>query len=187
MRRAKGVLATIGVLVLLAWRGSARAEAPTTQLSVLYGLRWNTGELRERYAFSYYVIGVEAAYFPRILGQNNVGLSWSIRRNAFDSSSPTNVESELILLDMGLDLRARVPLILGPPQVVAYLEGGPLIVRTDIPIPPSSARSYLGFGVGAGIEYVLAGRFLATLGGRFGALGDPSGLMVFLSLGLAAR
>jgi len=174
MRRA-----ALAVLLLLAGARPAAARGPRAHMAVVGGGRSNTGALGDSYRLGY-VYGAEAGYQPGVLG-----VAWSLLFGAFDSTSTSNPDSRIDLVEMELALRARVGLGAGEINSYTLVWAGLEIVRASTPIPPDADRQYLGPSVGTGLQFVIADEFLITLGARYSLIfGGPTGVTVMMSLGV---
>ncbi len=153
-------------------------DEPTTRIAFLGGLGVNTGALGDLYHFGH-VQGGEAGYQRGV-----IGMDWSMLFGTFYSSSDKVVEKELLLQQMALAVKLRLPIRIGSLSMSAFARGGVNMVRTSTPIPPDGKRSYYGPTAGGGLEVILFDLVTLELDGRYGLFGDgPTGYATLLSVG----
>lgn len=177
--RGRLAAAAAGLAAIIALGlGEAAARDPKARIAFVGGGRRNLGELGERYELGY-VLGGEAGWQPGLFG-----IGWTLLFGNVESTSPENVEGELLLVEMDFSARARVPL--GTPVIAFTPSAGLSLLRTSVPTEPGPSRHHVGPSAGVGFEFLVGGTFLVNLGVRASILvPGPRGVTVLLSLGYA--
>jgi hypothetical protein len=188
----RGGLAAAVVAVVIAARAAPAAaevveEPRVTRLSVIMGVRANTGALERHHAFGA-LFGAEAAIHPRLFGERVLGLAWSVLWGFYgQSEQETDIEGALDTVEMAFGVRFRWRLPAESPMFVVLPQASFELWRGSVPIPPNDSRLLLGASVGAGVELHL-GSWVLTMTASYGLIGDDAaGLRLLGGIGLGSR
>lgn len=175
----------IGVAALamaLAAPGSAVAEElPAGKFGVVAGLRQGLGALSDNFGVGL-LYGVQAGWQPtRAASPWSFGIEWSWLRGNLGADDPATIDGGLAIIEMSTGLRVRRLFgSQGAPQFLVVGVGGSLL-RTNIPIPPDTERTYAGAYASAGFELYVGGTYLVTLEARYGLIAGPGSLSALAS------
>lgn len=175
--RTAGAAALLAVV--LAASPAAHADPPRSRIAGVVGGRLNLGDLGERYLYGY-TIGGEGGYHWGWLG-----FTWTLLGHVFDSTDPSNATPQLTLVELGAGPRLRSELTATTRfAVYAIAEGGGTFVRSSVPLEPTNTRENFAPWAGAALDFAI-GDYLITFGTRYTGMPEqPSGVTVFLALGL---
>jgi len=161
----------------------AQSETPPARIGIVGGVRQHLGDVGELYGFGW-LLGVDAGYQPPWFP---VGIMWTVLRGEFGSDEPSNVDSDLTMLEMTFGFHGRLSL---SDTAVRHLTlgTGVAVLRSENALPPDNKRSFVGPYVALGYEQYLAGRYLVGLETRYGLLfGGPRGVTMNLSIHFGNR
>lgn len=181
-RAALGRAAALVLAVALAAPGTAAAEdLPSGKFGLIIGGRQGIGRLSDSFGVGL-LGGVQAGWQPtRSTSPWSFGADWSWVRGKLWGAEPGTIDNGLSFVEMSLGLRVR-RLIgqQGAPQFLVLGAGGS-ILRTNIPIPPDTERTYAGAYASAGFELYVGGAYLVTLEARYGLIAGPGSLSALAS------
>ena len=147
--------AAAAALVLVVAAPAAADPMPTGRVSGQVGVKAATGGFASRLGLGS-AFGLEAAYQPLRPDQSiGLGLSWFTTWSYYGAGS-ARVADSLAMLELGVGVRARVPLGVRRRQVL-FLGGGLALIRTNEPPIEGGDRSYVGPWATAGVEGMLLG------------------------------
>jgi hypothetical protein len=159
---------------------AAAEELPSGKFGVVAGLRQGIGRLSDNFGVGY-LWGVQAGWQPtRTASPWSLGAEWSWLRGNLGADDPATIDGGLSIIEMSLGLRVRRLFGQGAPQFLVLGAGGS-ILRTNIPIPPDTERTYAGAYLSAGFELYVGGTYLVTLEARYGLIAGPGSLSALAS------
>ncbi len=171
-------------LVLAPARGHADPkDLPAGKIGVIAGLRQGVGALGNDFSLGP-LIGFQAGYHPRLLWFRDwsFGADWSILWGNFGADDSSRVAGELNIREMSLGVRIR-RLLAGEEEDIprfAVFSAGVSLLRSNVPLPPDSAREYVGPYVGFGVEQYLQRKYLLSIEARYGIIGSGPGSFSFM-------
>lgn len=178
----KSIALVLVAWMLVAWMLAAPARAddlPPGQFGVVSGVRQGVGELGEVFGLGA-MIGVHAGYHRSSTDRHwSLGVSWAVLWGFFTADDPGISDESLRLLELDFNLRARRLMGGGVPRFLVVSVGATLL-RTNVPIPPSTDRTYFGPSLGLGVEQFLMGKYLLGFEWRYGLLGGGPGSLTGL-------
>jgi hypothetical protein len=188
MRRLAAALVPAVLLLAAPARTALAAEdPPTTHAALIIGAGQNVGDLGDRYLYGF-LAGTEAGFQIRPTDSFwDLGAAWSFQWGYFPSSSASNVDDVLTIIQLEGVARGRLRLP-GPLPFFARAEVGVDLFRASIPIPPDNDQLYLGPTAGVGIEVAVSG-WVISLGARYGLFAGtgPTGLRLMFGIGKGSR
>ena len=169
--------ALIAAALLAALARPATADLPPGRMAVMGGLRSFQGDAGDDYTTNF-VYGPEGGYQP-----GRFGVHGTLLLGYFDTASEKAITSRTLIVQMSFALRGTVSF--GPETpLYASAQAGLDIFRSGEPMPVEDGeRSYIGPGVGAGLEIEIPPVVL-SLWARYSVMvTDVQGLNFLFSIG----
>jgi len=173
MRRIAWIVTA--ALAASAPRAASADDLPRGRLGIVVGLRNGLGELADDYGLGY-VYGVDAGWQLTSTDRRwGLAVHWSILWADFDwlgewGLDPASVTGQLDVLELDGGLRLRVAPRADIGRYLTVSASGSLL-RSNVPLPPASKRSYFGPALGLGVEqYFASGSVLVSAEVRYGII-----------------